>query len=90
MNNLSQFAKKTTDVNLVEKEKTVSCLVSCDTSNTDKITLVLSMKDYAKAKATSSGKEIYLNFTQSKINVEIDGQIVGLRVAGNVFIGQAK
>lgn len=88
MNNLSMFAKKV-GTPVEEKEKTVSCLKSVEIKGNE-VHIVLSMSDYAKAKATSSGKEIYLNFTCPKQNVDIDGMTVGLRIAGNAFIGQAK
>lgn len=90
MINLSQFAKKV-GVNAATdaKPKTVSCLESCEIKD-GKVFLVLDLSKYAEANATSSGKEIYLNFTCPKQNIEIDGNVVGLRVAGNAFIGQAK
>lgn len=88
MINLSQFAKKV-DVDTPAKDKTASCLESMSITG-NKITLVLNLNDYAKAKTTQSGKEIYLNFTCPKQNIELDGVEVGLRVAGNAFIGQAK
>ncbi len=88
MNNLSQFAKKA-GIEVEQKAKTVSCLESCEIVD-GKVMLVLDLKDYAVAMSTKSGKEIYLNFTCPKQNIVIDGQTVGLRVAGNAFIGQAK
>lgn len=89
MINLSQFAKKAGVSTPEAKPKTVSCLESC-TIQDGKISLVLDLAQYQQANPTVSGKEIYLNFTCPKQNIEIDGVIVGLRVAGNAFIGQAK
>lgn len=89
MNTLSQFAKKAGVEQAETKAKTVSCLESVKIVG-NKAHLVLDMSKYAEANATSSGKEIYLNFTCPKQNVEIDGIEVGLRIAGNAFIGQAK
>lgn len=89
MNNLSMFAKKV-GVEADNTPKTVSCLENVAISKDGKIVLTLSLAKWAEAKATSSGKEIYLNFTCPKQNVTIDGQEVGLRIAGNAFIGQAK
>lgn len=88
MNNLSMFAKKA-GTPVSTEPKTVSCLESC-TVKGNKVTLTLDMSKYAEAKSTSSGKEIYLNFTCPKQNVELDGVTVGLRIAGNAFIGTAK
>lgn len=88
MNNLSMFAKKV-GVATDNTPKTASCLETCEVKG-NKIILTLSLAKYAEAKATTSGKEIYLNFTCPKQNVEIDGITVGLRIAGNAFIGQAK
>lgn len=89
MVNLSQFAKKAGIATPDAKPKTVSCLESCVIDN-GKVVITLSLSDYANANTTSSGKEIYLNFTCPKQNIDIDGNIVGLRIAGNAFIGQAK
>lgn len=86
---LSKFAKKVGVANVEAKAKTASCLESCEVLD-GKVILTLSLDKYAEAQATSSGKEIYLNFTCPKQNVEIDGNVVGLRIAGNAFIGQAK
>lgn len=89
MINLSQFAKKVgVEAGSVEP-KTASCLENV-TITGNKVVLTLNMSKYAEAKATTSGKEIYLNFTCPKQNVEIDGITVGLRIAGNAFIGTAK
>lgn len=88
MTSLAQFAKKA-GVEVQDGPKTASCLESCVISG-NKIVLTLSLSRWAEAKATSSGKEIYLNFTCPKQNVEIDGNTVGLRIAGNAFIGTAK
>lgn len=88
MNNLSMFAKKA-GVATDTAPKTVSCLESVKIVG-NKVHLVLDMSKYAEAKSTTSGKEIYLNFTAPKQNVELDGITVGLRIAGNAFIGTAK
>lgn len=89
MINLSQFAKKAGVEAGDNAPKTVSCLENV-TIQGNKVVLTLSMSKYAEAKSTTSGKEIYLNFTCPKQNVEIDGVTVGLRIAGNAFIGTAK
>lgn len=88
MNNLSMFAKKV-GVEADNTPKTVSCLDACEVKG-NKVILTLSLAKWPEAKATQSGKEIYLNFTCPKQNVQIDGQTVGLRIAGNAFIGTAK
>lgn len=89
MIDLSKFAKKVGVTAPDAKPKTVSCLESCEIDG-NKIVITLDLSKYAEANATSSGKEIYLNFTCPKQNIDIDGNVVGLRVAGNAFIGQAK
>ncbi len=89
MNTLARFAKVAGIATPDAGPKTVSCLESCEVK-VGKVYLVLDMAKYAQAKPTTSGKEIYLNFTCPKVNVEIDGNTVGLRIAGNAFIGTAK
>lgn len=89
MNNLSMFAKEIGVETESSEPKTASCLESVKFTG-NKVHLVLDMSAYAEAKSTKSGKEIYLNFTCPKQNVEIDGVSVGLRIAGNAFIGTAK
>ena len=88
MNTLTRFAK-TVNVATESKPKTVSCLDSVKIDG-NKVTLILDLSKYAEASNTSSGKELYLNFTAPKTNVELDGVTVGIRIAGNAFIGQAK
>lgn len=83
------FAKKA-GVATEQKAKTATCLESLNITKDGKIVLTLSLANWAQAQKTSSEKELYLNFTCPKQNVTIDGQEVGLRIAGNAFIGQAK
>lgn len=83
------FAKKAGVAAESTGPKTASCLESCVVKG-NKVILTLDMSKYGDAKSTTSGKEIYLNFTCPKQNVDIDGVTVGLRIAGNAFIGTAK
>lgn len=89
MNTLASFAKKANVATDSDKAKTVSCLESCKVEG-NKITLVLDASKYSEAQSTKKGAELYMNFTVPKQNVEIDGFTVGLRLGGNIFIGNAK
>lgn len=89
MINLAQFAKKAGVATSEDKAKTVSCLESCKVEG-KKIILVLDASKYQEAQSTKKGAELYMNFTVPKQNVEIDGFTVGLRLGGNIFIGNAK
>lgn len=90
MLDLSKFAKKAGVEGVAKETKSNACLKSYSFNNDGDLVIVVDMQAMLKSNPTSTGKELYSNFTAPKFNHEVGGTVVGLRFGGNVFIGNAK